>query len=190
MSLLYDNPGFFTEKDQFIDFEPVIRPMMFFDPVTRTFPQYFENNTIRVTHRDPLEIIEDVPPDNADAIYTVPAGEYKQIKQIYCDLEATGVAARAFTLGIVKNIGVVGLVDAMVTGAIALTDGQDGSFFMGPGGPTWLNDNGVITDEDTNIVGIILGPADTITGTWTNKIAADRCRLQVIATDVPNMTVL
>lgn len=158
--------------------------------MSRTIPQYFENGTVRVTHRDPLEIFEQAPAPPAEPVFTVPAGEFKEIKQIYTDLVATGVAARDFTVLIVKQIQGAAIVDAMVTGAVALTDGQSGSISMYSSGPTWLNDNGVTTNEDTNVMGIILGPGDTITAQWTNPVATDAARLQVFMVDHPNVAVL
>lgn len=188
---LYDDSRWFRRIPGFIDFDSRIQTFQLFDPVTKTVPQYFENDTIKVTHRDPLEILENIPVNNADAIYTVPAGEYKQINQIYCDLETVaGGANKDYTLTVVKNIAGAALVNAMITGAIAVVPATDASIAMFQNGPTWLNNAGVIANEDTNIVGTVLGPGDTITGTWTNKVADDRCRLQVIAIDVTNMTVL
>ncbi|MCK5606123.1 hypothetical protein KAR91_29765 [Candidatus Pacearchaeota archaeon] len=196
--LAVDDPRYLYDNDRLTNFKenwrvtPYITQVAFHDPVTRTLPQVFENNTIRVTHRDPLEIIEDVPLNNADAVYAVPAAEYKQIVEIFSDCAAVGVANRDYTLGVVKNIAgaIVVAGGSMITGAIVLTDGLEGSIWMPRNGPTWLNTNGVIANEDTNIIGTILGPGDTVTATWTNKQADDRCRLQVVAIDVPNMLVL
>ena len=164
---------------------PYITPIVEFDPVLGTVPTQYENGRKAVSHKDLIEFVDDIPVNNDDAVYTVLAGEQVKIAQIYGDLDAVGVAARAATIGVVKNIAGINLVDAMVTGAVNLAAGEQGSISMFQSGPTWLNTDGAIANEDTNITGMVLQAADTITLTWTNKQADDRARLQVGVVDLP-----
>ncbi len=179
-------PRWFERKARVLRFAPYITTTVEFDPVTGTVPTQYENGRKAVSHKDIVDFIEDEPITNADAIYIVPAGTQKKIAQIHTDLEvAVGGANRDFTITVIKAIAGVAILNFMVTGAITVLPGNPASIAMAQSGPTWLNNAGVIANEDTNIVGIILQAGDSIVATWTNKVADDRCRLSVGEIDLP-----
>ena len=184
--LVVDRARWFERKENMVRSLPYITPVMEFDPVAGTVPTQYESNRKAVSHKDLIDFIEDIPANNADGVYTVEAGAQKRIVQMYADLESVaGGANKAFTMTVVKDIGAAGLLAAMVTGAIATVPGNNASIGMFQSGPTWLNNNGVIANEDTNVSGIVLQAGDTITVTWTNKVADDRARLSVGEIDLP-----
>ncbi len=183
---IIDRPRWFEEKSRVVKFQPFITPTVEFNPVTGTVPPQYEEGRKAVSHKDLIDFIVDAPLNNDDAVYVVPAATPQvRLVQINSEVVAIGVAARAMTITITKLIAGVGLIDAMVTGAVALTDAQIGTINMFQNGPTWLNDNGVITNEDTNITGAILQTGDIVTVTWTNKDADDRGRLMVGVINLP-----
>lgn len=186
--LVVDDTKWFEIKKNLVKYLPYITLTAEYDPVTGTAPTQYENGRKMVSHKDTINFITDIVLlNNADAVYTVEAGAQKKIAQIFADVETVaGGANKDFTVAIVKSMGpAISLLDAMVTGAIAVVPGTNASIAMFQSGPTWLNNAGVIGNEDTNVVGIILEAGDTITATWTNKVGDDRARLSVGEIDLP-----
>lgn len=184
---IVDQSSWFEPKGGVVKFLPYVTPVADYDPVLGTVPIQHEQGRKAVSHKDLVNFVEDINlMNNDDAVYTVPVGEQKKIVQMIADVNAVGAAARVMTVTVAKSMGLVAaLGDAMVTGGVNLAAGEFGIISMYQSGPTWLNTNGAIADEDTNITGIVLQAGDTITVTWTNKQANDRGRLSVGEIDLP-----
>ncbi|GAJ06307.1 unnamed protein product, partial [marine sediment metagenome] len=183
---IVDAARWFERKGRIVRSLPYITPTMDYDPVLGTVPTQYENGRKAISHKDLIDFIDIEPVDNANAVYTVPAATPQvQLVQIVSDVVAIGGAARAVNITLTKLINGAGLIDAMVTGDVTITAAEIGSINMFRNGPTWLNDNGVITNEDTNITGSILQEGDIITLAWDAKQADDRARMSVAVIELP-----
>ena len=96
---LYDEAKYLTEKRE-IKVSPFVQPIGLFDPVTRTLPQVFDGDGLRVKQKGMLLAEQQTVALNN--IIPVPAGEIWQIEAISGYMEAS-VAVAARDMGIDIN---------------------------------------------------------------------------------------